>query len=141
MPLYATALVLQQELLAVRAAGNAEQIRLAAAKATQAGIRAMRARRYAGKKVLEWKVQGIRIGPCALIGVPAEPFIEISREIARRSPFPMTLFSGYSNGRSGYLPVRSAYAEGGYEVETSPFSPDAAEVLVRESLALLEGLQ
>ena len=38
------------------------------------------------------------------------------------------------------IPVRSAYPEGGYKVETSPFSPDAAEIVVSETVKLLEAL-
>ena len=63
------------------------------------------------------------------------------QEIARRSPFKHTLFSGYSNGRFGYMPVRSAYPEGGYEVETSPFAPGAAELVIEESLRMLHELR
>ena len=43
--------------------------------------------------------------------------------------FPHTLFSGYSNGGFGYIPVREAYSEGGYGVRRTPFSADAADVL------------
>jgi hypothetical protein len=51
------------------------------------------------------------------------------------------LFSGYSNGGFGYIPVRSAYSEGGYEVETSPFAPGAAELIIEESLRMLNELR
>ena len=109
--------------------------------ATQAGMRADRARLYHGKTHIDWQLQGIRLGPVALICVPGEPFTEMGQEIARRSPFAHTLFSGYSNGGFGYIPVRSAYSEGGYEVESSPFAPGAAELIVEESLRMLHELQ
>ena len=108
--------------------------------ATQAGMRADRARLYHGKTHMDWQLQGIRLGSVAMVGIPGEPFIEISQEIEARSPFAMTLFSGYSNGGFSYMPVRSAYPEGGYEVETSPFDPGAAEVVVSESLKMLQEL-
>jgi hypothetical protein len=80
------------------------------------------------------------LGPVALLCIPGEPFTEINQAIVARSPFPHTLFSGYSNGAFSYLPVRSAYAVGGYEVETSPFSPVAAEIVVEEALRMLQEL-
>ena len=56
------------------------------------------------------------------------------------SPFPHTLFSGYSNGNTGYLPARAAFDEGGYEVWASLYSADAAGILIREAVALLHDL-
>ncbi|HXW15676.1 MAG TPA: hypothetical protein VEN79_14305 [Terriglobia bacterium] len=53
---------------------------------------------------------------------------------------PHTLFSGYSHGDFGYIPAQSAYAEGGCEVEASPFSPEAHEIIVQKGLAILEEL-
>ncbi len=35
---------------------------------------------------------------------------------------------------------RAAYAEGGYEIEATPFAPEAGERLCHETLALLEKL-
>src|SRR5579875_341892 len=130
----------RQELSRLRNEGNAEAIRAATARATQACWRAGYASRYYGKTHIDWPIQGIRIGSIALISVSGEPFIEINQEITRNSPFAHTLFSGYSHGGFGYIPVRSAYEEGGYEVEASPFSPEAADLLVREVHQLLEEL-
>jgi Neutral/alkaline non-lysosomal ceramidase, N-terminal len=131
---------LRKELSRARAGGDEEEIRLAMARATQAGMRAERARLYHGKKFLNREMQGIRIGSIALLSIPGEPFIEINHRIVAGSPFAQTLFSGYSNGGFGYIPVRSAFEEGGYEVDTSPFSPDAAEVVIKEGLAMLKDL-
>lgn len=123
-----------------RAGDDAEQIRAATARATQALWRAQHARQYYGKSQIEWPMQGIRIGAIGLIAVAGEPFTEINQQIISKSPFPHTLFSGYSNGGFGYIPVRSAYQEGGYEVEASPFSPEAADVLVEQAGQLLRDL-
>jgi len=140
-PLEAEAAVLREEVERLRLHGTEEQLREATARATKAGMRADRSRLYHGRSHIEWQLQGIRIGSIALVCIPGEPFTEIGQEIASRSPFPHTLFSGYSNGGFGYMPVRSAYPEGGYEVETSPFSPDAAEIVVSETVRLLEELK
>lgn len=136
----AEAAALRAEVARLRQEGTEAEIREATAKATQAGMRADRARLYHGNSHFDWQLQGIRVGPVALICIPGEPFTEISQAIVSRSPFPHTLFSGYSNGAFSYLPVRSAYAVGGYEVETSPFSPDAAEIVVEEAVRMLHQL-
>jgi hypothetical protein len=134
------AAALREKLATLRREGTEVEIRAATAMATQAGMRADRARQYHGRTHIDWQLQCIRIGPVALVCIPGEPFIEIGQEIAARSPFPHTLFSGYSNGGFSYLPVREAYPAGGYEVETSPFAPGAAEIVVEESLRMLHEL-
>lgn len=136
----AEAAALREDLGQLRRDGTEAEIRAATAKATQAGMRADRARLYHGKSQIDWQLQGIRLGPIAFLCIPGEPFTEIGQEIAARSPFPHTLFSGYSNGAFSYLPVRGAYAEGGYEVETSPFARGAAEIVVEQSLLMLQEL-
>jgi len=129
---------LKQELVAEREKRqDSERVRVLNALATQATIRAELARRHAGSKTLQWQIQAISIGPGVLVGVPGEPFVEIGQEISAASPFRHTLFSGYTNGGFGYLPTASAFEEGGYEVETSPFAPESARILVRQTLRLL----
>ena len=129
-----------KELERARKEGGEAEIRRATAVATQAGWRADYARRYFGKTHSDWPLQGIRIGPVALLAIAGEPFTEINRAIVAGSPFAHTLFSGYSHGGFGYIPSRDACAEGGYEVEASPFPAEASEVIVRESLAVLNDL-
>jgi hypothetical protein len=125
------------ELNRLRKEGSEEEIRAATARATQIGWQADYARQYSGAKSIEWEMQCIRIGQIALLSVPGEPFIEIAQQIVARSPFPHTLFSGYSNGGFGYIPTREAFAEGGYEPQATPFAPEAADVLVEEGIQLL----
>ncbi|SVD83038.1 uncharacterized protein METZ01_LOCUS435892, partial [marine metagenome] len=36
-----------------------------------------------------------------------------------------------------YMPMKENYPEGGYEVDTTPFSPGAAEIMVKECLRAL----
>ena len=61
-------------------------------------------------------VQALRIGDVALIGVAGEAFVEIGLAVKARSPFPHTIFLGYTNGCLGYIPTANAYPAGGYEV-------------------------
>jgi hypothetical protein len=114
-----------------------DEMRLANAKATQAGWRASNARTYFGKETIDWELHCIRIGPIALLSVAGEPFMEIAQRIVAQSPFEHTLVCGYTNGGLGYIPTREAYSEGGYEIEATFFSPDAADKLVAEGLRLL----
>jgi hypothetical protein len=124
----------------MRESGTPQQIRDATAAATQAGMGAERARLVHGRTHLDRRLMGIRIGDIALVSTQGEPFTETNERIVRESPFAHTLFSGYSHGGSGYVPTRQAFAEGGYEVETSLFSPDAADILADEAIGLLREL-
>jgi hypothetical protein len=120
--------------------GTEQEVRAARARLTQANMRLENARSYQGKTHLGWQLQGIRIGSVALLSIPGEPFTEVNQQIVSESPFADTLFSGYSNGGFGYLPIRSAFVEGGYEVQISPFSADAADIVVKEGLRMLKEL-
>jgi hypothetical protein len=130
----------RKELEKTRSEGREKEIQAATAQAIQAGWRAEYARLYHGKTQIDWPLQGIRIGPVALLAVAGEPFTEINQDIVSRSPFSNTLFSGYSHGGFGYIPARRAYADGGYEVEASPFSPEAHGIIVQEALSILDEL-
>jgi hypothetical protein len=91
------------------------------------------------------ELQVFSLGDVALVAVSAEPFAEIGRTIKDRSAARLTLFAGYANGSVGYLPVPSAYDEGGYEIEESyvfyrlpaPLDASCAERVVNRSLALI----
>jgi len=130
-----------KQLEEARQHNDPEILRECLAQATRAWAKAEAARHYKDRSYLEWSVQAIQIGPCVLIGLPGEPFIEIGQRVCQESPFEMTLFSGYTNGGFGYIPVASAYAEGGYEVDASPFAPDAAELVVRTSIDVLKSMK
>jgi hypothetical protein len=81
----------------------------------------------------------LRLGRAvALATAPGEIFNEIGQSVVAHSPFPRTLFAGYTNGSVWYVPTRAAYAEGGYEVtHACRVSPEAGELLEAESIRLL----
>lgn len=90
----------------------------------------------------------LRWGDICLVGLPGEPFVEFGLEIRRHAPASVVV-AGYANGCPGYVPHRSAYEEGGYEVlyahraaysRPSAFAPEAGERLVAAALRSLEGL-
>jgi hypothetical protein len=73
-----------------------------------------------------------------VITAPGEVFTELGDEILDRSPFPFTIYSGYTNGSINYVPTRAAYEQGGYEVtHACQVAPGAGELLVAQSVALL----
>jgi hypothetical protein len=76
----------------------------------------------------------VRINDTVIWSAPVEMFCEIAMDVRERSPFPHTLYFGYTNGWFGYLPTAKAFEEGGYEPRTSPFTPQA-ESDVREAAA------
>ena len=103
----------------------------------RAAMTVERSRAYAGKSEQPVELHLLRIGPAVLAGIPAEPFAEIGLAIKARSPFPHTWFGGYVGGWSGYIPTPEEYPRGGYEVETSPFTPEAAARVVEDTVAAL----
>lgn len=137
----AAAAAMRERLNQARDAGSEADLRLATALATQAQMRANLAKMTSGKAHLERRLMGIRIGAVALISTQGEPFIEISQAIEKASPFPFTLFSGYSHGGDAYIPTPEAYEEGGYEVGTTVFAPEAAGILIAQSITMLRELE
>lgn len=131
---------LQARVRELRDAGDLEQMRLTQAKATQMGWKLENARRYAARSTTEWPMQVLRIGQVALVSLAGEPFSSIAIRIRAQSPAAFTFVSGYSNGGFGYIPDRDAYSEGGYEVEATPFSADAGDIIVREALNAIHEL-
>jgi hypothetical protein len=82
-----------------------------------------------------------RVGNVAFVGIGAEVFHEIGQAIKKASPFPHTFVITHCNGGAlGYLVVKEAYAEGGYEVSACPFAPEAADIAIKEIANLLNQL-
>lgn len=82
-----------------------------------------------------------RIGDVALVGLGGEVFNEIGRAIKDSSPFKHTIIVTHCNGAAGYLVCPEAYAEGGYEVNTTRFAPEAAGIVIKEVQSLLARLK
>jgi len=125
----------RQELVERRAPDAEIEAATFATKRAEMALR--RARTFGGRSELPVELHLLQIGPAVLAGIPCEPFAEIALAIKARSPFPHTWFGGYTGGWSGYIPVPEEYPRGGYEVETSPFTPEAAGRVVEGVLAAL----
>ncbi len=74
----------------------------------------------------------------ALWSAPVELFSEISLQIRSRSPYRYTFYFGYANGWLGYLPTRKAFAEGGYEIRTNPFTEQVEDDFTKGVLSCLQ---
>ena len=74
----------------------------------------------------------------AWVALPGELFAELGTSIKTASPFPHTIVVELANGRSHYIPHRSAFSEGQYEVVSSRYAEGAGESLVAVSIRLLE---
>ena len=86
-------------------------------------------------------VQVITLGrDIAWVALPGEVFVELGLSIKAGSPFRQTNVVELANGASHYIPNRSAYAEGQYEVVSTPYAEGAGEMLVTTSLRLLGAL-
>jgi hypothetical protein len=89
---------------------------------------------------IDAEIHALRLGDCALVGIPCEVFAELGLAIKRRSPFPATGVVELANGCEGYLPTRRAYQQGGYEVtpaRSSKLAPGSGEAVVETAVALL----
>jgi neutral ceramidase len=87
---------------------------------------------------LSAELNALRFGDVALVTAPGEIFTETGLEVKRRSPLPRTCYIAYTNGAIGYVPVPSAYSEGGYEVtHACQVGPEAANIITETSLTLL----
>ena len=85
-------------------------------------------------------LNAVRFGDVVFSGIPGEPFTDIGRAVKDGSPFGMTLVTCCSNGYEGYYPMQSAYDEGGYEANSSPFTAGVAERIIDGSLKMLNDL-
>ncbi|HZP82470.1 MAG TPA: hypothetical protein VFB21_12590 [Chthonomonadaceae bacterium] len=84
------------------------------------------------------EMTALRFGDVALVTAPGEIFTETGMAVKARSPLPSTCFVGYTNGSIGYVPVPSAYPEGGYEVtHACQVDPEAAGLVEETALSLL----
>jgi hypothetical protein len=115
-----------ETLNATRESGTEAEIKLAVSNAKRANFVLSNSIRTEDGP-MGMRVQAMRIGPAALVGIPVEAFCEIGMAVKESSPAAQTLFSGYTNGSLGYMPMADNFEEGGYEVTTTPMAAGAAE--------------
>lgn len=92
-------------------------------------------------KPLDVDVQVFSLGQdIAWVALPGECFVELGLSIKAASPFRQTHIIELANGGSYYIPNRSAYAEGNYEVVSTPYAEGTGELLVTTAIRLLKSL-
>ncbi len=85
-------------------------------------------------------ITAARVGDIAFVGIGCEVLTEIGMAIKAASPYKHTFVITHCNGAAGYLPPKYVYIEGGYEVTSSHFAPQAADIVVKQALKMLYGL-
>lgn len=91
------------------------------------------------------EIGAITLGEVAILFLPGEIFVEMGLELKERFPEVKLITVSYANDAIGYVPHRTAFSSGGYEVEMAyrhyslpgPYSESAGEVLVDEAAKLL----
>ncbi|GAA4443051.1 hypothetical protein [Phytohabitans houttuyneae] len=76
-----------------------------------------------------------RLGGFSLVGLGAEPYLDLVAQLDRLVDHP-TVLVGYTNGYLGYLPVRAAYGRADYEVLRSPVAAGSAEHVIDRTARL-----
>jgi len=95
----------------------------------------------AGNTSVDTSVQVMAINDTAFVATPGELFVEIGRKIKEQSPFARTYVVELANDYVGYIPTRSAFEEGGYEVldaRSSKVGPEAGEMVQDTCVRLLQ---
>jgi len=89
-------------------------------------------------KPIEVEVQVMAMGDeLAWVSLPGEIFVELGLNIKAVSPFKQTHIAELANGSIGYIPNRSAYAEGNYEVVSARCDEGSGELLVTAAVRML----
>jgi hypothetical protein len=92
-------------------------------------------------KPQEVEMQVMTLGrDVAWVAWPGEIFVELGLSVKAGSPFAHTYNVELANGAIGYIPNKSAYPEGNYEVESSRVAAGSGEMLVTSALRMLAEL-
>lgn len=88
---------------------------------------------------MEVEMQVITLGrDVAWVSWPGEIFVELGLSVKSGSAFPNIYNVELANGAIGYIPNKSAYPEGNYEVESARVAAGSGEMLVSSALRLLD---
>ena len=91
----------------------------------------------------------VALGEVVIVLMPGEIFAELALELKRRFPHLHLVTVSYANDAIGYLPHRSAFEAGGYEVElayrhygfSGPYARHAGDALLAAVGDLLDALE
>ena len=90
----------------------------------------------------EGRLQVMRIGDVAIVGLSGQPFTSLGLQIRRLSPFRYTYVTMISNGAMGYLPDREGYKLKGYQTwaGVTRCAEGTGEAMVAQAVQMLEEL-
>ena len=94
-----------------------------------------------GRTTEEIDLQCIAVGSIYFIGLPGEIFVEIGFEIVNRAEQENLFVMSMTNGSIGYIPVKLAYKQGGYESNSSRFRPGCGEQITDAAVELLNRIE
>ena len=87
------------------------------------------------------ELMAVKIGKSVILGIPAEFFSGLGRQIKLASAFQPTFIIELANGCVGYIPTAEAFTGGGYETElvrSSKSVPEAGDMIVQKATELLK---
>ncbi|MGD8787343.1 MAG: hypothetical protein PVJ60_07965, partial [Phycisphaerales bacterium] len=93
-----------------------------------------------GSPPVNMNITAGRVGDICFIGIGGEVFTEIGMAIKAGSPYKHTFVITHCNGAAGYLAPEKSYIKEGYEIQTSPFAPQAADMVVKQAVKMLHEL-
>ena len=82
-------------------------------------------------------MSSICFGRIGIIGFGGEPFTRYAVRIREKLPDRFIITLACANGMEGYLPIKEAFREGGYEAGASPFSPSLEDDCTKVAVKLL----
>jgi len=85
----------------------------------------------------------LSVGPVGIVGLPAECFVELSRDIQTHSLMDSTWVIGLTGGSMGYVPHPRGYRESGYEAtySSAPLSPETPVLWCDAAFSMLNELR
>jgi hypothetical protein len=87
----------------------------------------------------EIDLAALRIGPAVVLHMPAELCIGYQLAAQAMAPERFVCMAAYGNNGPGYIPLKIAYTQGGYETtRVSRVAPDVEDVLMTAMHSLLE---
>jgi hypothetical protein len=87
---------------------------------------------------IQAEVQVISLGDqLAWVGMPGEIFVGLGKSLKALSAFPHTMIDELANGALGYVPDRSAYPQGAYEVVSTRLAAGGGERMVDSAIRQL----
>ncbi len=92
---------------------------------------------YDASLFIKVPVSCVKAGSLAFVGWGGEPFTEYGYKTRESAPDKYVIACCLVNGGEGYLPSMSAFEEGGYEANSSFFTPEVAPKLQSKAIEMI----